>query len=128
MPPDARMSSVNDRYRIPHPKTLREVPRYLGKVAGTFATRLLYIFRLVWETKKSLFLIMLLMCAVNGVLPVAGSVVGAEILNELALVYGGADLAIRGVAVLLICQFSIMFLTSAVQRVYNMFNSISGEL
>ncbi len=128
MPSVNRMPTVNDRYRVPRPKSLREVPRYLRTVTGTFFTRLLYIFRLVWETKKSLLFIMLFMCVFNGVMPVAGSVVGARILNDLALVYGGADLAFRVVAVLLIYQFAIMFLNSAVQRVYAMLNSISGEL
>ena len=123
-----KMRSVNDRYRIPPPKRLREVPRWLHRLVGAFTSRLLYIFRLVWETRKSLLLMMVFMCVFNGVMPVAISLIGAAALNDLAEVYAGAELAFRAVATLLICQFACMFLTDAVRRVYTMFISVSGEL
>ena len=121
-------NTINDRYRIPPPNHVREVPGYLRKLTTTFLKRLLYIFRLVWETRKSLLFVMVLMCVFNGVMPVVGSVITAAILNDLAAVYAGEALAFRVIAVLLIYQFAYMFFTSAVSRVYTMFTSISGEL
>ena len=35
---------------IPKPKSLKEVPRYVGKVIKNFFSRYIYIFKLVWET------------------------------------------------------------------------------
>ena len=128
MPPMPGAHTINDRYRVPPPKSLKEVPGYLRELAVTFLTRLLYIFRLVWETRRSLLMVMVLMCVFNGVTPVIGSMISAAILNDLALVYAGEALAFRVVAVLLIYQFVYMFFTSAVSRVYTMFTSISGEL
>ena len=129
MPPSMqRANPINDRYRVPPPKRPRDVPGYIWELSSTFTARLLYIFRLVWETRKSLLLVMMLMCVFNGVTPVIGSVIGAAILNDLAAVYAGEALAFRVVAVLLVYQFAYMFLTSTVSRVYTMFTSISGEL
>ena len=128
MPPMQGANNINDRYRIPPPKHLREVPGYLRELITTFLQRLLYIFRLVWETRRSLLFVMVLMCVFNGVMPVVGSVISAAILNDLARVYAGEALAFRVVAVLLIYQFAYMFLTSTVSRVYTMFMSISGEM
>ena len=123
-----RSNPINDRYRVPPPKRLADIPRYLRELTGTFLARLLYIFRLVWETRKSLLFVMILMCVFNGVTPVIGSVIAAAILDDLAAVYAGEALAFRAVAVLLVYQFLYMFLTSTVSRVYTMFTSISGEL
>ena len=128
MPPMNGANAINDRYRVPPPKHVREVPAYLRELITTFLTRLLYIFRLVWETRKSLLFVMLIMCIFNGVTPVIGSMISAAILNDLAKVYAGEALAFRVVAVLLIYQFAYMFFTSAVSRVYTMFTSISGEM
>lgn len=119
---------INDRYRIPKPKNLKQVPHYLKELIRTFLTRLFYIFRLVWEAKRSLFFIMLFMSVFNGVMPVISSLVAAQILNELALVYSGVELAFGVIAVLLVCQFVLMFINSAVSRIYSMFTNISGEV
>ena len=128
MPPMNGANTINDRYRVPPPKHIREVPGYVRELVTTFLTRLLYIFRLVWETRRSLLFVMLLMCIFNGVTPVIGSMISAAILNDLAKVYAGEALAFRVVAVLLIYQFAYMFFTNAVSRVYTMFTSISGEM
>ena len=128
MPPMHGGNPINDRYRVPLPKGPREVPGYLKTLVTTFLQRLLYIFRLVWETRRSLLFVMVLMCVFNGVTPVVGSMIGAAILNDLARVYAGEALAFRVVAVLLSYQFAYMFFTNAVSRVYTMFMSISGEL
>ena len=119
---------VNDQYRIPLPKHLSEVPAYVRQLAGSFFFRIGYIFRLVWETRRSLLFVMLLMAVFNGVMPVIGSLIGAAILNDLAQVYAGAALAFSVVAVLLVLQFVYIFLNNTVSRFYNMITSLCGEL
>lgn len=121
-------SDVNEQYKIPKPKNIKELPHYLKELTGTFFERLFYIFKLVWETKKSLLFIMVFMSVFNGVMPVIGSLISAQILNDLAKVYSGAALAFGVISVLLIYQFIYMFANSAISRIYSMITTISGEL
>ncbi|MBQ5959443.1 MAG: ABC transporter ATP-binding protein [Firmicutes bacterium] len=131
MPRGGMADQVNDRYRVPKPKNLREVPGYLKTLISQFAGRLFYIFRLVWETKKSLFFWMIAMAAFNGVMPVIGSLIGARIMNRLAEAYAasqnGTVFAFSMISVLLALQFFYMFTNSSVSRLYNLVLSISGE-
>ena len=120
-------TSVNDRYRVPKPKSLKEVPKYLKALASGFFSRLFYIFRLVWDTKKSLLFIMVFMAVFNGIMPVIGSVIGAQIINRLADAYSGALLTFGVIAVLLVLQFAYTFINQAVTRLYATVTSISGE-
>ena len=85
------VNNVNDRYRVPKPKTIGEVPKYLVTLISTFLSRLFYIFQLVWETKKSLLFWMVFMALFNGVMPVLGSLIGAQILNRLADAYAASQ-------------------------------------
>ncbi len=121
-------SLVNDQYRVPPPKSLREVPAYIKELASGFSYRMLYIFRLVWETRRGLLPLMLLMAVFNGVMPVIGSLIGAAILNDLARVYAGEALVFGVIAVLLVLQFVYMFVNNSIMRVYNMITSLCGEL
>ncbi len=90
---------------VPKPKGMKDVPRYIKEITKAFFTRLFYIFALVWETRKSLMFLMLFISVFTGLMPVAGSLIGAEILNRLARVYSGEDIAFAVVAVLIIWQF-----------------------
>ena len=119
--------SVNDRYRVPKPKSIGEVPKYLKELVSGFFSRLFYIFRLVWDTKRSLLFIMVFMAVFNGVMPVIGSIIGAKIINRLAEAYSGALVTFGVIAVLLILQFAYTFINQAVSRLYATFTSISGE-
>ena len=119
--------SVNDRYRVPKPKKLKEVPRYVIKVISGFFSRLFYIFKLVWETKKSLLFAMVFMAVFNGVMPVIGSLIGARIMNKLAEAYAGVEFAFGVITVLLILQFAYTFINQAVTRLYSTLTSVSGE-
>jgi ABC-type multidrug transport system fused ATPase/permease subunit len=122
------IAEVNEQYKVPKPKNIKEVPHYLKELITTFFTRLFYIFKLVWETKKSLLFLMVFMSVFNGVMPVIGSLISAQILNDLAKVYSGAALAFGVISVLLVYQFIYMFVNSAVSRIYSMITTISGEL
>lgn len=128
MPGNINDNTLNDQYRVEKPHSLKEVPGYLGKLVSTFCSRLFYIFRLVWNTKKSLLFIMLFMAVFNGVMPVVGSLIGAEILNRLSEVFAGAELAFSAISVLLVLQFLYTFFNSAVTSLYSTMLSTSGEL
>ena len=123
--------NVNDRYRVPKPKSIKEVPSYLVTLVSTFFTRLFYIFKLVWDTKKSLLFWMLFMSLFNGVMPVVGSLIGASLMNRLADAYTASQNAVAFsfsiIAVLLGLQFFYTFVNSSISRVYNLVLSISGE-
>ena len=126
-----QVNNVNDRYRVPKPNRIKEVPHYLVTLVSTFSTRLFYIFRLVWETKRSLLFWMVFMAVFNGVMPVIGSLIGAQIMNRLAEAYAasqnGTVFAFSVIAVLLALQFFYTFTNSSISRVYNLILSISGE-
>ena len=121
-------TQLNDQYRVPKPNGIKEVPAYLLKLFTTFFTRLGYIFKLVWEAKRSMLFLMVFMALFNGIMPVIGSMIGAELLNRLALVQSGAELAFSAITMLLVLQFGYTFFNSAVSRLYSMITSISGEL
>ncbi|MBR0136534.1 MAG: ABC transporter ATP-binding protein, partial [Clostridia bacterium] len=120
-------TSVNDRYRVPKPKSVKEVPKYLKELLGSFFSRLFYIFKLVWETKRSLLFLMVFMAVFNGVMPVIGSLIGARIMNKLAEAYSGAQMVFGVIMVLLVLQFAYTFINQAVTRLYSTVTSISGE-
>ena len=119
--------SVNDRYRVPKPESIGGVPKYLKELISSFFSRLFYIFRLVWETKRSLLFIMIFMSVFNGVMPVIGSIIGAKIMNKLAEAYSGVQMAFGVIGVLLVLQFFYTFVNQAVTRLYATVTSISGE-
>ena len=124
---DINDMSVNDRYRVPKPKSISEVPKYLKELFSSFFSRLFYIFRLVWETKRSLLFLMVFMAVFNGVMPVIGSIIGAKIMNKLAEAYSGVEMAFGVIMVLLVLQFFYTFVNQAVSRLYQTFTSVSGE-
>ncbi len=121
-------SAINDQYRVPKPKSLKEVPAYIDTLTKTFFERLFYIFKLVWNARKTLLFAMIFMALFNGVMPVIGSLIAANILNKLALAYSGELLTFGVISVLLIWQFSYLFFNSAMTYIYSMITSVSGEL
>lgn len=80
MPP--KRPTFNDG--IEKPKKLSEVPSYLIKKAKGFFSRLFYIFALVWQSAPMILIAMMVLCALDGVLPVFGAYVSSYLLNEIA--------------------------------------------
>ena len=66
--PDRRRKELSDG--IPKPRSLKDVPRYLKELICGFFTRLFYIISLVWRAAPFLLVSMILLCVVDGVLPV----------------------------------------------------------
>jgi len=120
------------KLKEPKPKNIKEVPHYLKKVVGGFFYRLFYIFKLVWETRPWILFVMLFMALFNGVMPVLGAYIGAELLNSLASAYNaavsGAESQFSNVMFLLILNFGYIFLNSFVHSINNILSRIYGEL
>lgn len=128
MPPPPPNSKVNDQYRVEPPKSLREVPKYLKRVVGDTSTRMFYIVKLVWEANRGIMFMMAFMTLFNGIMPVTGSLISKEILNNLAKAYGNELTNFHIIAVLLIAQFVYLLFNDAMTRIYSTVLHISGEL
>ena len=125
---------VNFRYeKVPPPKSIADVPRYLKELCGGFFSRLAYIFRLVWKTGPWILFVMLAISLLQGITPVIGSKISQHVLNEMQSSYGNfsgalGDFLRSPVFFLLIFLFSYNILTSLVNILKNAVSRISGEL
>ena len=126
------MERAREKLKEPKPESLREVPGYLWRVVSKFFHRLLYIFRIVWDTRPWILFFMVFMAVFNGVTPVIGAFINKELLNSLASAYvaavGGMPSQLSVVAGLLILRFSYNFITSLISRLSNIVTNIAGEL
>lgn len=128
-PPDwGRGDKARDKLKEPLPKNIKEVPGYLKRLLSGFFFRLFYIFRLVWEAKPWILFVMLFMAGFNGVMPVIGAYIGANLLNVLGQAIKGEITSFAPIMSMLILQFSYLFVNNLVHSIYNMTIRISGEL
>jgi len=118
---------IHDKLRDKKPENIREVPDYLKRVIYNFTRRLFYMFKLVWDTRPWILLVMVFMAIYHGVSPVISALIRAELLNRLALAYTG-EAAFQTVMGLLIVQFAYIFLNRLINDVNNIVSRISGEL
>ncbi|MBQ3537895.1 MAG: ABC transporter ATP-binding protein [Clostridia bacterium] len=130
-PPGAAL----DKLKEPKPRSIKEVPAYLKNVIFKFFSRLLYIFRLVWETKPLILIGMLCLSIFSGLLPVGQSYAGSFLLNSLAASFteanaGGelSDERWMSVIGLLVLQFVFIFAISLTNNINSLVTRISGEL
>ncbi len=117
----------NDKLKPPKPKTLKEVPIYLKKLIAGFLGRLIYIFVLVWETKKWIFFSLVLIAILHGTLPIFNAYITAQLLNNLAKTIVG-DASFDSIIFWLILQFTYMFVTKIIGFLDVVVTRISGEL
>ena len=127
-PPGWGGNRASEKNKEPLPKNVREVPGYLKRLLKSFFFRLFYIFGLVWEAKPWILFVMLFMSVFNGVTPVIGAYIRAEILNALVKTVTGEISSFSIIMGLLILLFVYTFVTNLVHSVYNMIIRISGEL
>lgn len=132
-----------DKLKPPKPTHISEVPSYLGKLMKGFFSRLFYIFGLVWETGPWILFVMVFMAVFNGVIPVIGASITANILNALVGAFNTltpdaviADQlkgmleneACRSIVFWLVVQFAFTFIKSIVSNVDTILTRIYGEL
>lgn len=116
-------SEMNDRLKVPKPKTLGEVPGYLRKMIGGTCYRLLYIFKLVWETQPWMMLVLLVMTVYNGIMPLVGTLISAHLLDQVVKSFTQeVDLVIP-----LLLQFGYLFLNSLTTSLTSMVTQLTGE-
>lgn len=127
MPPPPG-NKVNDQYRVPKPKKLRDVPPYIKELVSTFSKRMLYIVKLVWEASPIILFVMSFMALFNGVMPVIGSLINKELLNKLADAYGGRLESFDIIVAVLLFQFAYLLISSIVSRINATITRISGEI
>ena len=122
---------------IPRPHGLRELPRYLYLVLTGFFKRLFYIISLVWTAAPLLLCAMVLLCIIDGVLPVVGAYISKELLNSVASLIGTASLGsiaddvfvtMKPLVFLFVMYFIYLFLRKVMTRLNGMVTGIAGEL
>ena len=116
--------AAQEALKEPKPKNLKEVPRYVKNVLGHTLSRLGYIFRLVYEARPSLLVVMLLMTVYNGVMPLVGTLISSRLLSQVVLSFSQEVDLLPPLAL----QFGYIFFNSLVGSLDNMFTRISGEL
>ena len=133
MPP--RRPTFNDG--IEKPKKFSEVPGYVFKKIKGFLSRLFYIFSLVWQSAPLVLIAMIVLCVLDGVLPVFGAYVSSYLLNEIAdlitennlgLIASDALEAMRSLIFLFVLNLVYLFLKKLFSKVSTMVTGIAGEL
>lgn len=129
MPPPPRGNAkINDQYRIPLPKNFKDVPRYIKDVYTSTTARMFYILKLVWEANPGILFMLAFMSIFNGVAPAIGSLLGAEILNNLSRGYNGELDSFDIIAFLLVLQAVYLLIRSVLTRVNATISRISGTM
>ncbi len=143
MGPGFPMPPVRGEQSIPKPKSIKEVPAYLKMLLSAFFSRLFYIFSIVWETGPWILFSMVFISIFNGVMPVVGAFITANIINSLAEAFGtlavGLPLAqqvelmmenaaCRAVVFWLVIQLVYTVVKSIFTNVDTIVTRISGEL
>ena len=129
--PPRSMRPATGRPEIPKPSGLSDVPRYVGQVIGGFCKRLFYIIRLVWETGPWILFFLVFMALFNGFMPVLGSLISSEVLNELQANFGESmDRALflaSPIFAMLIVLFGYRILNAVLDRTKLAMTRIAGE-
>ena len=132
---------LNDPYqnKPKPPSGIRELPNYLKEVVKGFFTRLAYIVCMVWKTGPWILITMMFTAIFSGVMPIVGSLLSKEILNELQNIISGRVAAeVSGVSFaavfwgsmvmfLLVFYFLYRILNQVVTRVSGAVTRIAGE-
>ncbi|ONI48306.1 hypothetical protein AN643_00245 [Candidatus Epulonipiscioides saccharophilum] len=127
-PPRGHSDKAQDQYRIDPPKNLKEVPKYIKEMYIAITGRMSYIVKLVWEANPGIIFVMIFMTIFNGLMPVAGSLIGKEVLNALAKSYTKEISTFDIILWLLMLQFVYLTLRQVIDRIYNTLIRISGEI
>lgn len=129
-PPNHEM---NDKLKPQLPKSFKEVPGFLKKLIGDFMSRLFYIVKLVWEARPSLLFSMMFMALFNGIMPVIGARISANLLTSLAealfhFASTGEALPISSVLFPLVLQFGFFFFNNLVNHINTIITRLSSEM
>ena len=125
--------------KVAKPKGISDIPRFFRELVGGFFKRLVYIFGMVWRTSPITLVTLIFVSVFDGVMPLVGSLISKEILNELQGVITSRssaealgesyDVAFWGSAVMLLIIFYFVYqiLTKTVSYISSAVTRISGE-
>lgn len=121
---------------IKKPERLFEIPGYILKLVCGFFTRLFYIVSLVLEAAPALFFSMVLLCLLDGILPVLGAYISKDLLNAVADLIGATAsgsiaedifVTMRPLLLLFAAYFVFLILRKVMTRLNGMVTNIAGE-
>ncbi len=115
--------------RVQKPEKLKDWIPFIFKSLKDTARRLLYIYKLVWDARPWILLLMTFMAVFNGVVPVVGSYISKALLDNLALAATGQlgdDFWVLGG--LLVLQLGYQLGVRLIHSANNMINRISNEV
>ena len=122
--------------RVKPPRSPLDLFRFLKELLGGFFARLLYIFKLVWESGPHFLFLMSFVALFNGLMPPLGSLLSRQVLNGLQEIiversngttYDVAAFLGSMVLVSLIWLFIYRILSKVVTRLSHIVNRIAGE-
>jgi ABC-type multidrug transport system fused ATPase/permease subunit len=127
MPPFDKRDREN---KVAPPKSFKDIPRFLGELIGGFFKRLVYIFKMVWETGHWIFACLLLASILSGIIPVISSIISKDILNELQR-FSASDVKTTfwasSVALLILYMFIFHIMQDLASRLNSFVTRIAGE-
>ena len=132
-PPRRKEGQHSPYQTVEKPNGIADVPRYLRELLGGFFERLLYIFRLVWETDPRILFALMLITLFNGILPPLGSLITQRVLNELQAGYLGEGELTTAVFIgsalfsLLVMMYAYRLFTTIVGCINSAVTRIAGE-
>lgn len=133
MPP--RRPTFNDG--IAKPEKLSELPSYMYKKMKGFFSRLFYIFSLVWQSAPLVLVAMVVLCILDGTLPVFGAYVSRALLNEIAdliadhnlgLISPDAYEALSPLIFLFVLNLVYLLMKKIMTKISTMVTGVAGEL
>ena len=119
------------------PKRLKDVPAYLKNVVGGFFSRLFYIISLCLEAKPLMFILLVVLCLVDGLVPVFGAYVSAQLVDRVAdmillsrmgAISGQRTEILQPMALLFALLFVYLLLRKLMARIRTIVTNITGEL
>lgn len=124
--------SSYEHKRVPLPKNLKDVPRYLKELLGGFFSRFFYIVKLVWKTGWWVLFALCFVAIFNGISPIIGALLSKNILNELQGVIQAGGLSESAfwtspVLYLLIFLFVYRLAVAVIRNISSAVNRIAGE-
>jgi len=122
---------------IKKPESAKELPSYIKQKVGGFFSRLFYIIGLVWQAAPAMLIIIMLLCLVDGFLPVIGAYISKDLLNEISrliidrdnqIISSDVFEALSPLVFLFILNFVYLFVKKALGKLNSMVTGITGEL
>lgn len=123
------MPPVYEYDKVPPPRSVGDVPRFLKELLGGFFKRFFYIVGIIWKTGHWILFLMTFLALFNGLTPVIGALLSKEIINELQ----AADTPVSEffhsrIFILLIYLFIYRVLKRLALTAGTAVDSLSGEL